>query len=284
MRGRKIPYGYKMSNGRYVLEKKEAEIVKLVYEMTAAGKLPNETLKIVQNMDTEYFADDVDKRESKLSCLLRKEYYCGSGNYPAIISKECYDNARRNMSNRSHYYAEGKTKIPFKQTCCAICGGQLFRNRVLDDRIWKCSTVGCANRTNGIKEEEFYSQVLSILMDVQADIRLLHKEAEPSEYRPITNVRMRENEVVMRCHIKPIDDERIKKEIIKLAALKYDCCTYDISKFQTEEIKDRLSTCEPIFDIDSLLIKDIVKKVILIDEKHTAIEFKNGKTITYGGI
>ena len=86
MRGRKIPYGYKMSNGRYVLEKKEAEIVKLVYEMTAAGKLPNETLKIVQNMDTEYFADDVDKRESKLSCLLRKEYYCGSGDYPAIIS------------------------------------------------------------------------------------------------------------------------------------------------------------------------------------------------------
>ncbi|WP_303825911.1 hypothetical protein [Ruminococcus flavefaciens] len=46
MRGRKIPYGYKMSNGRYVLEKKEAEIVKLVYEMTAAGKLPNETSKI----------------------------------------------------------------------------------------------------------------------------------------------------------------------------------------------------------------------------------------------
>jgi len=284
MRGRKIPYGYKMSNGRYVLEKKEAEIVKLVYEMTAAGKLPNETLKIVQNMDTEYFADDVDKRESKLSCLLRKEYYCGSGDYPAIISKECYDNARRNMSNRSHYYAEGKTKIPFKQTCCAICGGQLFRNRNMDDRIWKCSTIGCANRTNGIKEDRFYSQILSILMDVQADCSLLDNEAVLTEYKPNANVRKGENEVVMRCHIKPIDDERIKKEIIKLAALKYDCCTYDISQFQTEEIKERLSTCEPLFDIDSLLIKDIVRKVILIDEKHTAIEFKNGKTITYGGI
>ena len=105
-----------------------------------------------------------------------------------------------------------------------------------------------------------------------------------TEYKPIMNVRMGENEVVMRCHIKPIDDERIKKEIIKLAALKYDCCTYDRTKYLTEEIKDRLRKCEPIFDIDSLLIKDIVKKVILIDETHAAIEFKNGKTITYGGV
>lgn len=284
MRGRKIPYGYKMSNGIYVLEGKEAAVVKHVYEMTAAGNLPNEILETVKSMDTEYFTDDIEKSSGKLSCMLRKEYYCGSGDYPAIISKECYDNARKNMSNRSHYYAEGKTKIPLKQTCCAICGGQLFRNRDLDDRIWKCSTVGCTNRTNGIKEDRFYSQVLSILMDVQADCSLLNKEVVLTEYKPITNVRTGENEVVMRCHVKPIDDERIKKEIIALAALKYDCCTYDISKYLTEEIKERLSTCEPIFDIDSLLIKDIVRKVILIDEKHTAIEFKNGKTITYGGI
>ena len=115
----------------------------------------------------------------------------------------------------------------------------------MDDRIWKCSTVGCANRTNGIKEDRFYSQVLSILMDVQADCSLLDKEAVLTEYKPNANVRKGENEVVMRCHIKPIDDERIKKEIISLAALKYDCCTYDISKYLTEEIKKRLSICEP---------------------------------------
>ncbi|MGN0615483.1 hypothetical protein [Ruminococcus flavefaciens] len=283
MRGRKIPYGYKMSNGRYVLEEKEAEVVKIVFSLTEANKKPSEIHKIVCEMDTDYFSGDIDKSIIRVSTMLQKEYYCGSGDYPAIITKECYDNARKNMSNRSHYYAEGKTKIPLKQTCCAICGGQLFRNRDLDDRIWKCSTVGCANRTNGIKEDEFYSQVLSILMDVQADCSLLDKEAVLTEYKPIMNVRMGENEVVMRCHIKPIDDERIKKEIIKLAALKYDCCTYDRTKYLTEEIKDRLRKCEPIFDIDSLLIKDIVKKVILIDHKHISIEFKNGKTITYGG-
>ncbi len=283
MNGRKIPYGYIMSNGRYILEEKEAKIVKLVFEMAASGKLPNEILKIVRNMDTDYFAGDIDKSTGKITTMLHKEYYCGSGDYPAIITRECYDNARMNMTSRSHYYAEGKTKIPFKQTCCAVCGGQLFRNRNLDDRIWKCSTVGCANRTNGIKEDRFYSQVLSILMDVQADCSLLDKEAVLTEYKPIMNIRMGENEVVMRCHIKPIDDERIKKEIIKLAALKYDCCTYDRTKYLTEEIKDRLRKCEPIFDIDSLLIKDIVKKVILIDHKHISIEFKNGKNITYGG-
>ncbi|MBR3421975.1 MAG: hypothetical protein IKG98_07910 [Ruminococcus sp.] len=284
MRGRKIPYGYKMNSGRYVIEEKEAEVVKIVFSLTEANKKPSEIHEIVCNMDTDYFAGDIDKSTGKITTMLHKEYYCGSGEYPAIITRECYENARMNMTSRSHYYAEGKTKIPFKQTCCAVCGGQLFRNRNLDDRIWKCSTVGCANRTNGIKEDEFYSQVLSILMDVQADCSLLDKEAVLTEYKPIMNVRMGENEVVMRCHIKPIDDERIKKEIIKLAALKYDCCTYDRTKYLTEEIKDRLRKCEPIFDIDSLLIKDIVKKVILIDETHAAIEFKNGKTITYGGV
>ena len=55
MRGSRIPYGYKMSNGRYVLEEKEAKIVKIVFEMAASGKLPNEILKIVRNMDTDYF-------------------------------------------------------------------------------------------------------------------------------------------------------------------------------------------------------------------------------------
>ena len=47
-----------MSNGRYVLEEKEAKIVKIVFEMAASGKLPNEILKIVLNMDTDYFTDD----------------------------------------------------------------------------------------------------------------------------------------------------------------------------------------------------------------------------------
>ena len=47
-----------MSNGRYVLEEKEAKIVKIVFEMAASGKLPNEILKIVRNMDTDYFIDD----------------------------------------------------------------------------------------------------------------------------------------------------------------------------------------------------------------------------------
>lgn len=87
----------------------------------------------------------------------------------------------------------------------------------------------------------------------------------------------------MRCHIKPLDCERVKREIIELAALKYSKCTYSRAPAITSEIKNILAQSTPVTEADYSLIQKAVRKILVGGSGDTEIEFKNGKRITYGG-
>ena len=126
-----------------------------------------------------------------------------------------------------------------------------------------------------------YHYHTEILQRVQADNSLLDIVPEPIRYEPTIDVRKGENEVLMRCHIKPLDKERVRREIIELASLKYDCISYSRAPARTTELKELLNGIGPITEIDTGLIRAALKRVLICEDQTVTAEFINGKKIHF---
>ena len=277
---RKIPYGYMMRRGKIVIDENEAQTVRKIFELSASSISGGEITEQLGAENDDYWNDEKYKLIDKVHGILRKEYYCGGDGFTAIISKELFDRAREASKKRDHYHSPNQTRIPIKCVCCAVCGSPFIRGRNTERR-WKCKNPECINRTDGIKETDLYSQLTEILQRVQADNSLLDIDPEPIRYEPTIDVRSGENEVSMRCHIKPLDAERVRREIIELASLKYDCISYSRAPARTTELKELLNGIGPITEIDTGLIRAALKRVLICEDQTVTAEFINGKKIHF---
>ena len=98
-------------------------------------------------------------------------------------------------------------------------------------------------------------------------------------YTPDMVVKRKENDILMRCHIKPLDYDRIRKEIFELVSEKYDRCSYDRTNARTREIKSILSATgqNELPGINE--IRKILHKVTADHMANIKAEFINGKAI-----
>lgn len=269
-----------MRRGEIVINEKEAQTVRRIFELSASSISGGEITEQLGAENDDYWNDEKYKLIDKVHGILRKEYYCGGDGFTAIISKELFDRAREASKKRDHYHSPNQTRIPIKCVCCAVCGSPFIRGRNTERR-WKCKNPECINRTDGIKETDLYSQLTEILQRVQADNSLLDIDPEPIRYEPTIDVRRGENEVSMRCHIKPLDAERVRREIIELASLKYDCISYSRAPARTTELKELLNGIGPITEIDTGLIRAALKRVLICEDQTVTAEFINGKKIHF---
>jgi len=74
-----------------------------------------------------------------------------------------------------------------------------------------------------------------------------------------------------------IDTEKAKTEILKLAELKYECCTYDEGPQKTEYLKELISGREQLNIYD--LLKSCVSRILIGHFYTIEIEFINGVII-----
>ena len=121
--------------------------------------------------------------------------------------------------------------------------------------------------------------LLHILNAVIANPDLLNTDSEISGYEPGIEVKCKQNEVNRLMDNPQIDTEKAKTEILKLAELKYECCTYDEGPQKTEYLKELLSGKEQLNIIDYDLLKSCVSRILIGHFYTIEIEFINGVTI-----
>ena len=76
-----------------------------------------------------------------------------------------------------------------------------------------------------------------------------------------------------------INSEKVKTEILRLAELKYDCCTYNDSPQKTEYLKELISGREQLNTLDIDLLKSCVSRILIGHFYTIEIEFINSVTI-----
>ena len=271
-----------MQKGEIIAEPTESQAVKDIFKLYLDGKSMSELARQMSISQISYNGITFDWNKNMVKRILENEKYLGKDGYPALIDSETFyrANARKKIKATSVNEISEELKIIRSLTYCTECGHRLSRigGNTQTDK-WDCRNIECSRFNYRLTDNMIKDILLHILNAVIANPDLLDTDSEISAYTTNIKVKCQQNEINRLMDNPEIDSEKVKTEILRLAELKYDCCTYDESPQKTEYLKELLSDREQLNIIDYDLLKSCVSRILIGHFYTIEIEFINGVTI-----
>ena len=281
-KNRNIPFGYTMQKGEIIAEPTESQVVKNIFKLYLDGKSMSEIARQMSISQVSYNGITFDWNKNMVKRILENEKYLGKDGYPVLIDNETFNhaNARKKSKATSVNEISEELQIIRSLTYCKECGHRLSRigGNTQTDK-WDCRNSECSRFNYRLTDNMIKDILLHILNAVIANPDLLDTDSEISAYTTNIKVKCQQNEINRLMDNPEIDSEKVKTEILRLAELKYDCCTYDESPQKTEYLKELLSDREQLNIIDYDLLKSCVSRILIGHFYTVEIEFINGVTI-----
>ena len=281
-KNRNIPFGYTMKKGEIIAEPTESQAVKDIFKLYLDGKSMSEIARQMSISQISYNGITFDWNKNMVKRILENEKYLGKDGYPVLIDNETFNhaNARKKSKATSVNEISEELKIIRSLTYCTECGHRLSRigGNTQTDK-WDCRNPECSRFNYRLTDNMIKDILFHILNTVIANPDLLDTDSEISGYTPDIKVKCQQNEINRLMDNPQIDTEKAKTEVLKLAELKYECCTYDEGPQKTEYLKELLSEREQLNIIDYDLLKSCVSRILIGHFYTVEIEFINGVTI-----
>ena len=281
-KNRNIPFGYIMQKGEIIAEPTVNQAVKDIFKLYLDGKSMSEIARQMSISQISYNGITFDWNKNMVKRILENEKYLGKDGYPVLIDNETFNraNARKKSRATSVNEISEELQIIRSLTYCKECGHRLSRigGNTQTDK-WDCRNIECSRFNYRLTDNMIKDILLHILNAVIANPDLLDTDSEISAYTTNIKVKCQQNEINRLMDNPEIDSEKVKTEILRLAELKYDCCTYDESPQKTEYLKELLSDREQLNIIDYDLLKSCVSRILIGHFYTIEIEFINGITI-----
>ena len=281
-KNRNIPFGYTMQKGEIVEEPTESQAVKDIFNLYLNGKSMSEIARQMSISQISYNGITFDWNKNMVKRILENEKYLGKDGYPVLIDNETFNhaNARKKSKATSVNEISEELQIIRSLTYCKECGHRLSRigGNTQTDK-WDCRNSECSRFNYRLTDNMIKDILLHILNAVIANPDLLDTDSEISGYTPSIKVKCQQNELNRLMDNPQIDSEKVKTEILRLAELKYDCCTYNDSPQKTEYLKELISGREQLNIIDYDLLKSCVSRILIGHFYTIEIEFINGVII-----
>ena len=271
-----------MKKGEIIAEPTESQAVKDIFKLYLDGKSMSELARQMSISQISYNGITFDWNKNMVKRILENEKYLGKDGYPALIDSETFyrANARKKIKATSVNEISEELKIIRSLTYCTECGHRLSRigGNTQTDK-WDCRNPECSRFNYRLTDNMIKDILFHILNTVIANPDLLDTDSEISGYTPDIKVKCQQNEINRLMDNPQIDTEKAKTEVLKLAELKYECCTYDEGPQKTEYLKELLSEREQLNIIDYDLLKSCVSRILIGHFYTVEIEFINGVTI-----
>ena len=271
-----------MQKGEIVEEPTESQAVKDIFKLYLDGKSMSELARQMSISQISYNGITFDWNKNMVKRILENEKYLGKDGYPVLIDNKTFNraNARKKSKATSVNEISEELKIIRSLTYCTECGHRLSRigGNTQTDK-WDCRNPECSRFNYRLTDNMIKDILLHILNAVIANPDLLDTDSEISSYEPGIEVKCQQNEINRLMDNPQIDTEKAKTEVLKLAELKYECCTYDEGPQKTEYLKELLSDREQLNTINYDLLKSCVSRILIGHFYTIEIEFINGVTI-----
>ena len=144
---------------------------------------------------------------------------------------------------------------------------------------WDCRRKECYPLDYRLTDQMLIGAILNVLNSVIANPSLLECSAESSVYTPSGEVIRQQNEIRHMMESTQLDYDRTKSEILRLAQMQYDCCTYSDKPQQTELLKGLLVGHEQLNNLDIGLLRSCVSRIWVSHFCTIEIELINGTII-----
>lgn len=270
-----IPYGYKIVDGKAVINEIEAKKVKKAYKLYLEGKGLQE---IGRTLDFAF-------KHPTIGRILKNQKYLGDDFYPKLIDEETYRlvqnerEARVELLGRNkNYFSEKKEEASsfWHMIYCKECGSVFRRYSKKKKLIWKCSRHIVNKKplckSGQITDKELESACLEIiknLVSVKESIITRDFEDKDRTSPELDEVEKRINQTV--------ENSERKKLLYKRAEIIYAMSEVEDFQYQTEKLLKAIDEMPESFN--EQLMKKVIRKIIIDKENGLSFELINGKEV-----
>ena len=277
-KNRKFPFGYMMQNGEITTNPKEVLAVVTIFRSYLSGE---SLVEIAKAMDVPY-NEGVAWNKNMVKRIIENEKYLGTDKYPQLIDEDTFHraNATRISKATSLCVITDDLQEIRNRTFCKECGNRMFRKGGnTRSEKWDCCRKECYPLDYRLTDQMLIGAILNVLNSVIANPSLLESSAESSAYTPSGEVIRQQNEIRHMMDAAQLDYDRTKSEILRLAQMQYDCCTYSEKPQQTEFLKGLLVGHEQLNSLDVGLLRSCVSRIWVSHFCTIEIELINGTII-----
>ena len=277
-KNRKIPFGYMMQDGKITTNPKEVLAVVTIFQSYLNG----ESLTEIARAMVVPYNEGMAWNKNMVKRIIENEKYLGTDKYPQLIDEDTFRraNATRVAKATSLCVISDELQEVRNLTYCKECGQRMFRKGGnTRSEKWDCCRKECYPLDFRLTDQMLIGAILNVLNSVIANLSLLECSAETSIYSPTGDVIRQQNEIRHMMDSAQLDYERTKSEILRLAQMQYDCCTYNEKPQQTEFLKGLLISREQLNSLDIDLLKSSVSRIWVSHFCTIEIELVNGTII-----
>ncbi len=290
-----MPIGYKIVDGKIVLDSEKTEVIKKIFTNYLNG---SSLIKIAEELSAAGFPNAYNKpswNHGSVGRILENAKYLGDDIYPRIIDEKTFELIQKQRERiASELGRDSQSNIRKKQGIfnnkikCGECG-ELYRQYMArrgkaEDRTeWKCKNqtrqtrIKCRNLI--LKERDIESIFISAANKIISRMWMLDKENKKEP--PKINMEIRNIEE----RIKELEEEELysSKElaglVFKRAQAYYNISKVDDYDYNTQKIKEELMDKKCLAEFEEELFTKIVNQILIYGDGRIVVEFINGITM-----
>lgn len=290
-----MPIGYKMVEGRIVLDEGKAEVVKKIFKEYLKGSSTN---KIAQELSSAGFLNANNKpnwNHGSVGRILENIKYLGDNVHPQIIDETTFQlvqQQRKTISSKLGRNPQLNSKknqgIFSNKLKCGECG-EVYREYIEDVgksseiKNWKCkkyiyrNRVCCRNQF--LTSEEIENIFISATNKILSRMWMLEKEKKKEPPRITLEIKNIEKRIKELEEEEQFSSEELANLVFKRAQAYYNISKIDDYDYYTKKIRQALSGKEHLMEFNEELFKTIIKQIIVYMDGRIIVEFVNGITM-----
>jgi len=280
VKNRRIPFGYRIVNGKTEISPYESKAVIVIFKAYRAGSSLLAIAESLNERRIEYLPGIIGWNKARIKRIIEDERYTGKGDYPAIIDRAEYEASVCIKKDRNTQNGTDRKKEIYKlgvKVFCASCGSEMKRQtdtRQKIEQCWICSGESCGIRVRKA-DSSLLADITELMNALIAEPSRVQTEAKQSE-TPI-ELRRLENEIGRMLDTADFDRKVLVKNMLERASLMY--ASIDSKPYIAKRLRADLERSGLLSDFSKELFDRTVKSILLDADGNVSIRLINDQII-----
>ncbi len=273
MKNRYLPFGYEIADGKIVADSEQVEAVRRIFDAYTAGQTFQQIADALSAQGIPYRSDASRWNKNMVSRILANADYCGTAEYPQIITAGQLEAAEQIRKSKTVTYSA--TLKPFRKDMqCGCCGARLYWHSKSNQ--WFCRECGMWSKPTQAKET--FNSIVEKLRGLQQNSELIHNPEGQANVQSV-EVTLLDREIWQALTNAEPDVDALVAKILHRAELEYEFCSAGDADPATMQIRKACAEYDLTDGFPYTFYKEVVSKVILYRDTHIEVRLQNGQIV-----
>lgn len=273
MKNRYLPFGYKIADGKIVADSEQVEAVRRIFDAYTAGQTFQQIADALSAQGIPYRSDASRWNKNMVSRILANADYCGTAEYPQIITAGQLEAAEQIRKSKTVTYSA--TLKPFRKDMqCGCYGARLYWHSKSNQ--WFCRECGMWSKPTQAKET--FNSIVEKLRGLQQNSELIHNPEGQANVQSV-EVTLLDREIWQALTNAEPDVDALVAKILHRAELEYEFCSAGDADPATMQIRKACAEYDLTDGFPYTFYKEVVSKVILYRDTHIEVRLQNGQIV-----